>query len=112
MVRSNGIAHATACEPEGPEAYVASQQQIKDLTEKIDDVQSSVSTMAVAQATAAGKVDVLGAKFDAFTAHLGDRVQKLEAARSTDEWRAWAERLGYALVGAGALELARQLVVR
>ena len=96
---------------EGEDA-VAIQHQIRDLDAKVEDIRSSMATIEVGQATAAGKVEVLATKLDGFKENVEDRITALETERSRDEWRAWAERLGAAIVGAGGLELARQFLSR
>ena len=86
------------------------QQQIRDLDLKVEDIRSSCANIAVAQATAAGKQEVLAAKVEGFEQRIEDRVAALEMERSRNEWRAWAERLLSAMGGAGVLELARLLL--
>lgn len=118
MVRHLNLLNGTTQPPVGPdpdlegEDLVAIQQQIRDLDEKVDDIRGSVANMAVSQANTAGEVKVLTTKLEGFKETVEDRITALETERSRDEWRAWAERLGAAMVGAGGLELARQFLSR
>lgn len=84
---------------------VATNQQLRDLDEKVEDIRSSIANMAVAQATAAGEVKVLATKFDGFE----DRIEALEAARDRTDLRAWIERLVYGALGAALVQLAKLL---
>lgn len=83
------------------------QQQLRDLDGKIEDVRFKVSDIAVSQAKQAGQQEVLATKLDSFKETVQDRIEALETGRSRDEWRAWAERLAAAFVGAGGLSLAQ-----
>jgi len=91
------------------ESAVAIQQQIRDLDAKVEDIRSSVATMAIAQATATGEQHVLAAKLDGFKDNIEDRIEALEMQRSRNEWQSWAERFGFTLVGAGGVELLRRI---
>jgi len=115
----NGVQHPNGHDTDfidDLEEAVATPSQLKDLTEKVDDVRASVASMGVLQATTSGDVRVLSAKFDGLAERMEDRIEKLEEERSTEranhEWRSWVERLLYAGVGAGVLELARTLLSR
>jgi hypothetical protein len=93
-----------------PVAATIQQQMLRDLDEKVDDIHRSVTTMAIAQATAAGDVKVLATEFKGFQTNVEDRIEALEAQKNRDEWQAWAERLAAAILGAGGLELARRFL--
>lgn len=115
----NGVQHPSSHDTDTTDDFegaVATQSQIKDLTEKVDDVRASVALMGVSQATTSGDVRVLSAKFDGLAERMEDRIEKLEDERASErtatEWRNWAERALYAGIGAGVLELARTLLSR
>jgi hypothetical protein len=88
---------------------VAITQQLRDLDLKVDDIRSSVAQMAVVQATQSGETKVLTAKLEGFEERIEPRLEALESERKREQWQAWAERLGAAIVGAASLELARLL---
>lgn len=92
--------------------HMATNQQLHNLDEKLDDIQHAVATLAIEQATMGGEVKVLATQLGGFKETFDDRLTKLEAARSRDEWRAWAERLAAALGGAGVLQLAQHFLGR
>ena len=78
-----------------------SNQQYHNLDDKLDDVRSSMAQLAVAQATMGGELKVLATK-----------LEVLEADHRRNEWQAWAERLGFAIVGASGLGIAQHFLGR
>lgn len=89
-------------------AQTVQHQMLRDLDQKVDDIRGSVASMSVSQAITAGDVKVLATKLDGFEEGVDRRIGALEAVKSRDEWQAWAERLAAAIIGGGALEVARR----
>lgn len=94
-------------EPEDDDVPIT--QQLRDLDLKVDDLRASITQVVVKQVETVGQVEVLSTKLEGFEERIEPRIHALEAERAREQWQAWAERLGFTIVGAGALELVRLL---